>query len=89
MDEAPQPPPPVWTYVGHCVESQAFLVEGIDVWSHEWTDVPGLVAEVKDPLYAQDYRFPVYEILSAGRVIRFAAGEYSACVFGFYVPRDP
>jgi hypothetical protein len=75
-----------WRHVGHCVEGERFEIDGVNVWSHEWQRVSGLTAEVKDPLYRQDYRFDVYEIRKGSAAIRFAAGEYSGNVYGFYVP---
>jgi hypothetical protein len=55
------------------------------VWAFDWATVPGLKARVKDPLYRQDFLFDVFEIQSRGQVVRFAAGEFSANVWGFYV----
>jgi hypothetical protein len=43
--------------------------------------------ELPHPAYPnQRHRMSVYEIESGGRRIRFAAGELSANVWGFYVP---
>jgi hypothetical protein len=75
-----------WQHLGHCIEGQPFEISGIDVWSQKWRRVEGAIAEVKDPLYAQSYRFSVYEIGDGATLVRFAAGEYSANVYGFYVP---
>ena len=64
------------------------MIEGVDVWSRQWVvekDAPH--AEVKDPRYGQRFSFRVYHIESAGRKTRFAAGEFSNSIFGFYVPR--
>jgi hypothetical protein len=74
----------VWRYVGHCVEGQQFLIDGVDVWNHKWrpTNEPGV--EVEDPLYHQPHSFNVWELESDGRLIRFAAGEFSNCIWGFY-----
>jgi hypothetical protein len=61
----------------------------MDVWSQAWRRVEGTEAEVTDPLYGQAYRFSVYEIGDQSNPVRFAAGEYSPNVFGFYVPESP
>jgi hypothetical protein len=73
-----------WRYVGHCVDGQRFLVEGVDVSDHAWrhTDEPDV--EVEDPAYHRPFRFDVWELETDGRRIRFAAGEFSNCVWGFY-----
>jgi len=77
-----------WRYVGRCVDGQRFLIEGVDVSDHEWrhTDEPD--AEVEDPLYHQPFRFDVWELEANGRRIRFAAGEFSNCIWGFFRRHD-
>jgi hypothetical protein len=73
-----------WRYVGHCVDGQPFLIEGVNVSDHEWrrTDEPHI--QVEDPLYHQPCSLEVWELETNGRRIRFAAGEFSNCVWGFY-----
>jgi hypothetical protein len=44
--------------------------------------------KVKDPQYNQDYSFPVYKIEAQGKTIKFATGEFSNGVWGFYVLKD-
>jgi hypothetical protein len=75
-----------WEFVSATPEGQPFRIGGLDVWEHGWKDT-GERAQVKDPLYHQDFTFHVYEISSRGRVVSFAAGEFSACMWGFYVRR--
>ena len=41
-----------------------------------------------DPLYGNDYLFNVYEIVDGGQPVRFAAREFSANLWGFYLPRE-
>ena len=74
----------VWRYVGHCVEGQQFLIDGADVSDHKWhaTDEPAI--EVEDPHDRRPYSFKIWELDVNGRRIRFAAGEFSNCVWGFY-----
>ena len=43
-------------------------------------------ARVTDPLYGKDHEFYVYEIVEGARRIRFAASEFSANLWGFYLP---
>jgi hypothetical protein len=73
-----------WRYVGHCVDGQRFLIEGVDVSDHEWRRTNEPNVEVEDPVNHRPYRFDVWELESDGRRIRFAAGEFANCVWGFY-----
>lgn len=75
-----------WNYIGWSFDSDTFEIEGIDVWQHDWQRANGEVAEVTDPAYGQGFSFVVYQIEHAGIRIRFAAGEFSNNVWGFYVP---
>ena len=43
-------------------------------------------AQVVDPQYGRERRFSVYEIVVSGRTVRFAAGEFSNGIWGFYLP---
>jgi hypothetical protein len=71
-------------FAGAVADGEAFELGGLKVWSHSWRDTKERV-EVKDPLYHQDFSFAVYEISRAGRTVEFAAGEFSNCIWGFYV----
>jgi hypothetical protein len=73
-----------WRFVGACFDGQEFMLEGENVWKHKWTHDKILKAEVVDPHYGQTFQFTIWEIRVEGRAIRFAAGEFSNCVWGFY-----
>jgi hypothetical protein len=74
-----------WKFAGASPDGQKFDIEGINVWDYQW--VPqGKKADVKDPLYHQDFHFSVYEISAASKKIVFAAGEFSNSMWGFYIP---
>jgi hypothetical protein len=73
-----------WRYVGTCVDGQRFLIEGVDVSDHEWRRADEPAVEVEDPLYHQPFNFDVWELESDGHRIKFAAGEFSNCIWGFY-----
>jgi hypothetical protein len=76
-----------WNCVGVVSDSSPIAFGGIDnVWTHKWIRIPDAVAEVVDPHYQQARRFAVYEITVDGNAVRFAAGEFSNCVWGFYLP---
>jgi hypothetical protein len=73
-----------WEFAGAVPDGQSFMIGGLDVWKHEWRDTRERVA-VKDPHYQQDFTFSVYEIGGAGEAVSFAAGEFSNCIWGFYI----
>src|SRR5262245_53525852 len=73
-----------WTFVHAGPEGQPAILDGVDVWKHTWQRVPGEVASVTDPHYGQTFQFSVYRVTEAGRVIEFAAGEFSNSVWGFF-----
>jgi hypothetical protein len=73
-----------WQFFGATPDGHSFVIGGLDVWKHEWRDTRERV-HVQDPLYQQDFTFHVYEIGSGDRVVTFAAGEFSNCMWGFYV----
>ena len=77
-----------WKYIGHCVDGATFDIAGLNVWQHEWIKVAEPDAHVKDPAYGSLFKFPVYAIEADGKRILFAAGEFSNCVWGFYVPQE-
>lgn len=59
---------------------------GVNIFGYEWVGT-GEKVDVTDPLYGQTYRFPVYKVLIGKQEYRFAAGEFSNSVFGFYVQK--
>lgn len=74
-----------WNFFGHCADGQRFEIQGVNVWDHEWIDTKERV-NVKDPLYGQSFTFHIYEIVPERKKIRFATGEFSNCMRGFYLP---
>lgn len=73
-----------WVFAGATPDGQSFTLDGIDVWKHEWIDTRERV-QVEDPLYHQKFTLHAYEIHCGEKVVRFAAGEFSNCMWGFYV----
>ncbi len=73
-----------WRFIGACFDGQEFMLDGVNVWNHKWTHDRPLKAEVIDPRYGQKFQFTIWEIRTEERTIRFAAGEFSNCVWGFY-----
>jgi hypothetical protein len=77
-----------WRYFGTFPDGAGLLLNGIDVWQSHWVDTGNRIA-VEDPLYGQSYTFHVYEISVGDVRALFAAGEWSNCMWGFYVPSPP
>jgi hypothetical protein len=75
-----------WRFLKVVPDGQRFELDGANVWSIEWKRVPNQRAEIKDPLYGQSYSFEIFEFTHEGKVVRFAAGEFSNCMWGFYEP---
>jgi hypothetical protein len=76
-----------WEFFGAVPDGQSFRVGGLDVWKHEWRDTKERL-QVKDPRYQKDFTFHVYEIGDPARAVTFAAGEFSNCIWGFYIRRQ-
>jgi hypothetical protein len=72
-----------WVFVGHCFDGETFEIEGLDVWKHSWVSTDQH-ASVSDPLWNQAFLFPVYAMSGGGKTIKFAAGEFSNNVWGFF-----
>jgi hypothetical protein len=76
-----------WTPVGIVIEGNAIAIGGLNPWDFEWRQVREEPVELPHPAYPnQRHRMWVYAIENSGRKIRFATGELSANVCGFYVP---
>ena len=60
----------------------------VNIFDYDW-QTTGKRVKVKDPIYHQDHTF---EGLAGrdviGQIRRFAAGEFSNCVWGFYLEKN-
>ncbi|MBR6382572.1 MAG: hypothetical protein IKS56_01155 [Lachnospiraceae bacterium] len=72
-----------WQYETTGTEKNSVLF-GVYIFEYKWRDT-GERVKVKDPLYGQDYAFPVYNVTIEGIDYSFASGELSNGVYGFYV----
>ncbi len=73
-----------WQHTCTLTESEPFELMGMNIWNYDWKNT-GEKIQIKDPLYGQDYTFPVYEISNAHTSAQFAAGEFSNGVWGIYM----
>ncbi len=60
---------------------------GVNIFDYDW-QTTGQCVHVKDPHYWQDFTFEVWQVEIDGQLRRFAAGEFSNCVGGFYLEQD-
>ena len=71
--------------IGRSEDGQKFLIDGVNVWSHEWI-AKDAVFEVLDPVYKTKKNFLLYSIKTNNMEIKFIAGEFSNGNWGFYRP---
>lgn len=72
---------------GTCIDGDRLVIGGINVWDEKWKPT-GKKAAVKDPIYKKHFLFPVFHIEREGKIIEFAAGEFSNCMWGFFTRKD-
>lgn len=75
-----------WIHINTVTDGEKCDIEGVNIWNSEWNRT-GEKIQIKDPLYNQDYNFDVYEIENLNKNIKFAAGEFSNCVWGIYIKK--
>ena len=59
---------------------------GVNIFDYEWEHT-GRRVTVRDPIYGEEHKFSVYTVTVDGRTHEFAAGEFSMCIWGFYVEK--
>ena len=57
---------------------------GVNIFDYDW-QTTGRRVKVQDPNYHQEHIFGVWQVEIGGEIRRFAAGEFSNCVWGFYL----
>lgn len=76
-----------WKSAGITLDGQAFRLGGLNVWKHQWIPLDEPPVELPHPNYpSQLHQMWLYEMKEENKTVRFAAGELSASVWGFYVP---
>lgn len=73
-----------WQYETTGVDGNAILFD-VNIFDYEWKEA-GQRVKVCDP-YGQEHKFPVYTVAINGQEYRFAAGELSNCVWGFFLEK--
>jgi hypothetical protein len=76
-----------WRDVHIGFENDALKINGIEIWNHDWRQVEVGALQLPHPAYNdQRHSFDVFEVGETSKPTRFAAGELSNGVWGFYVP---
>lgn len=76
-----------WTPVHVGIEGDAISLNGINPWKFEWKRILEEPIIVPHPSHLHErHQAWVYEVESSGKRLRFAAGELSPNVWGFYLP---
>lgn len=75
-----------WKHIRTVLDGEKCRLNGINVWDYQWVPTKSSII-VKDPRYKQDHKMQIYEIKADHSVARFAAGEFSNGVWGFYQER--
>ncbi len=69
------------------MDGKAIDIDGINPWEHEWILLAEEPIEVPHPSHPnQMHKMWRYKIVTDKKEVVFAAGEFSNCVWGFYVP---
>ena len=72
-----------WQHVKTGVDGNCELF-GVNIFNYHWEST-GEHADVRDTSYGQDHKFSVFRVNVEGEIHTFAAGEFSNCVWGFYL----
>lgn len=72
----------MWEFVKTGFDGDCILF-GVNIFDYEWTSTGGKI-EVLDPIYNQKHMLTIYTADTGTETVRFAAGEFSNCVYGFY-----
>lgn len=62
------------------------ILFGVNIFDYTW-NATGEQVTVIDPKYRHTYNFNVFTANIAGKQKRFAAGEFSNCLWGFYLEK--
>ncbi len=88
LDQVAPRETPGWSSVGIVFDGDPIDLHGVNPWKHSWRDT-GEIVWMRHPSYpTQLHDMAEYRIVADGREVRFAAGELSNTVWGFYLPVD-
>lgn len=75
-----------WRFVSIGFEGEATDVGGVNPWDVEWSPTHGRIVVAHPSYPAQRHVMDTYEVAGTRPPIKFAAGEFSNGVWGFFVP---
>jgi hypothetical protein len=76
-----------WKLVNIVMDGQPISIGGVNPWKHAWVQTSEEPVEVPHPTHPSEiHKMRQYKIVTPKKEIIFAAGEFSNCVWGFYVP---
>ena len=75
-----------WKFETSGFDGQCTLF-GVNIFQYRWRDCRETAAVI-DPHYGTEKVFHVYEVEINGQIHRFAAAEFSNCVWGFYLEKN-
>lgn len=73
-----------WKLATSGTDGNCILFE-VNIFNYNWIPT-GKKTVVKDPTYSQIYVFDIFSYIN-GSTKLFAAGEFSNCIWGFYVKK--
>ena len=62
------------------------ILFGVNIFDYKWADTKEKI-EILDPIYHQSHMMNIYTAEINGKIKRFAAAEFSNCMWGFYVEK--
>jgi len=72
----------MWKFIKTGVEGNCELF-GVNIFDYKWENTSQKV-NVSDPLYNEKYEMTIYKANIGNKIVTFATGEFSNCVYGFY-----
>lgn len=73
----------MWKFAKSGAEGNCELF-GVNIFDYKWENTNQKIS-VLDPLYNQKHELTIYNADIGDKMVTFAAGEFSNCVYGFYV----
>lgn len=74
-----------WEFVKSGMEGNCEFL-GANIFDLEWQNT-GQHVQVKDPVYNRNHTFDIWQVIIDDKPRQFAAGEFSNCVWGFYLKK--
>jgi hypothetical protein len=79
---------PGWKLVSIGLDGEPVTVDDVDLWKHEWRRCSESITVAHPSYPAERHTMFVYELVLPARRIKFAAGEFSNGVWGFFLPGE-